>query len=334
MKIKNIFKVLTVGGAVQDVAFHSDAGVLIDNINNDLTKQKLVGFEYGAKINVKDVAITFGGGAANSAVCLARLQAAVTALVAVGDDQTGKNIIANLKREKINTKFISTVKQVSGFSVLITYGKKRQDHVLFTYRGANEDLKVKLEQIQNLKPAWIYLAALSGENWERILYGIFAGAKKCAGRVAWNPGNLQLAAGLEKIKNYLKNTDILIVNKDEAVQLLGVNKIVNTNPRKLLMDLRNYCSGVIVLTAGELGAYALMDKDLFYQPVVSLRKKDTVGVGDAFGSTFVWAFNFFKQDVQKALLAASLNAAAVINQPGAQAGLLQREDLLALLKEY
>ncbi len=334
MKTKNIFKVLTVGGAVQDVVLHSDEGVLIDNAKNDLTKQKLVGFEYGAKINVKDVAITFGGGAANSAVCLARLQAMVTILAAVGDDQIGKNIVANLKREKINTRFISTSKQTSGFSVLITYGKKRQDHVLFTHRGANEDLKVKLEQVQNLKHNWIYLAALSGENWERILYNVFAGEKKHVARVAWNPGNLQLASGLEKIKNYLKIVDILILNKDEAIQLLGVNKIINTNPRKLLMGLRNYCSGLIVLTAGELGAYALADKQLFYQPVISLRKKDTVGVGDAFGATFVWAFNFFGQDVQKALLVASLNAAAVINQPGAQAGLLQQGELLTLLKEY
>jgi sugar/nucleoside kinase (ribokinase family) len=52
-------------------------------------------------------------------------------------------------------------------------------------------------------------------------------------------------------------------------------------------------------------------------------------VGDAFGSTFVWALNHFNKDINLALQAAMINSASVVSAPGAQAGLLSQKELLA-----
>jgi sugar/nucleoside kinase (ribokinase family) len=320
---------LTIGGATQDITFHSPEGVLIDN-KKDPTKQKLLGFEFGAKINISDVNFSFGGGAANTAISLARLGNKVSVFTAVGQDLTGRAIVSNLKKEKVNVKNVSLSELASGLSFIVAHKSPAgEDHVLFTFRGANEDLKIDARAWEQIKPDWVYLASLSGKNWLTVLTKIFALRQKSESYLAWNPGNLQLRAGLAKLKSYLALTDVLILNKDEVIELLVPQLKGVANPRKLLLLLKNYCPGILVITDGINGAYALRDQEIFFQPVVTIKKKDTIGVGDAFGSTFVWALNHFNKDINLALQAAMINSASVVSAPGAQAGLLSQKELLA-----
>jgi ribokinase len=319
---------LTIGGVTQDITFHSKEGILIDN-KKDPLRQKLLSFEFGAKINVADAGFSFGGGAGNAAVCLARLGNKVSIFSAVGADLAGRAIISNLKKEKINTKHIFLSDLASGLSFIVAHKSPAgEDHVLFTFRGANEDLKIDARGFEQIKPDWIYLSSLSGKNWRSVLTKIFALRQKQENYLAWNPGNLQLQAGLRQLKQYLALTDVLFLNKDEAIELLLPEFKGVTNPRKLLPLLRNYCPGILVITDGINGAYALADKNIYFQPVVEVKKKDTVGVGDAFGSTFVWALNHFSKDIDLALQAAMINSASVVSQPGAEEGLLRKEELL------
>ena len=47
--MKNDF--ITIGGATEDITFYTTEGVVIDN-SKDLLRQKLLAFEYGAKIKI------------------------------------------------------------------------------------------------------------------------------------------------------------------------------------------------------------------------------------------------------------------------------------------
>ena len=320
---------LTIGGVTEDITFHSKEGVFVDN-KKDPTKQKLLGFEFGAKINVTDASFSFGGGAGNAAVSLARLGNKVSIFAAVGSDVSGKNIVNNLKKEKVSTKFITQSALPSGLSFLIAQKNPTgEDHVLFTFRGANEDLKIDARSFEQIKPDWIYLSSLSGKNWQQILTKVFALRQKAENYLAWNPGNLQLQAGLHRLKQYFAMTDVLLLNKDEAIELLVPQMKGVANPRKLLPLLRNYCPGILVITDGVNGAYAMSGRDIFFQPVKEVKKKDTVGVGDAFNSTFVWALNHFNKDIDLALEAAMINSASVVGTSGAEDGLMRKDELLA-----
>jgi sugar/nucleoside kinase (ribokinase family) len=320
---------LTIGGLTEDITFHSKEGVFVDN-KKDPTKQKLLGFEFGAKINISDANFSFGGGAGNSAISLSRLGNKVSVFGSVGNDISGKKIIGNLKKEKVNTKHVSISDLPSGLSFLIAQKSSAgEDHVLFTFRGANENLKIDARAFEQIKPDWIYLSSLSGKNWQIVLTKIFALRQKSECYLAWNPGNLQLQAGLPRLKQYFAMTDILLLNKDEAVELLVPQLKGVANPRKLLPLLRNYCPGILVITDGINGAYAMAGKEIFFQPVKEVKKKDTVGVGDAFNSTFVWALNHFNKDIDLALTAAMINSASVVGTSGAEDGLMNRNELLA-----
>jgi ribokinase len=331
VKNKN-FKVITVGGATQDIFFHSDAGVMIDN-RHDITKQKLVGFEYGAKINIKEADFSFGGGATNSAVCFSKLGAKVSSFLSIGKDKTGESIVNNLEALKVGLPNIHYSSKPSGLSSVIVYGRETHDHVLFTYRGANEDLKIDASDLEKIKSDWIYISSLSGSKWLGVLNKVFAQVVKNNIKIAWNPGNLQIKSGLKELKSFLQNTEVLILNKDEAIELTLEyvdEKIIN--PRLLLHKLKEFCPHNIVITDGQKGSYAIdINNKIYHEPVKKVEKFDTTGVGDAFGATFVWGLEFLHSDVQAALEVATINAGAVITKQGAQNGLLSKNQMLRKL---
>ena len=51
------YDIIAIGGAVEDITFYTNEGVLLDNQKN-LFKQKLLAFEYGAKIKIDNIAKT------------------------------------------------------------------------------------------------------------------------------------------------------------------------------------------------------------------------------------------------------------------------------------
>ena len=91
------FDIVTIGSAVKDITFYTDKGRVIPTPQN-LTSQKLLAFEYGAKITAIDSFQGFGGGAANSAITFARLKYKTAIVTSIGQDETGREIINNFKK--------------------------------------------------------------------------------------------------------------------------------------------------------------------------------------------------------------------------------------------
>ncbi len=342
-------KILTIGGATRDMTWQVREGVMVDN-KNDLTRQKLVGFELGAKILAEECQMTFGGGAANAAVALVKLGENVTALICMGNDSQGQEILANLKKNYVKTNLLQfSADKSSGLSMVIKNKGFEQEHILFTWRGANEELKTVILTSPELSGRLagneynlIYLTSLTGRSVRSNLANIFRyknwwTKKNRSVKVAWNPGAEQIKMGLEWLGPYLRETDILLLNKDEAIELaLSVSQQKKEaaekikNPRELLKTLADWCPGTIVVTDGARGAYVLSGLKIYFEPGQRPRIKDTTGVGDAFGATLVWALECQQFDVQKSLRLAIKNASAVLEEIGAQNGLLSRTALMKL----
>ena len=91
------YNFITIGGATRDISFFTDKGILINNSRNIL-QQKLLAFEYGAKIKVDEFYYSYGGGASNAAVCLSNFNFKTACLTAVGNDEKGALIKQNLNK--------------------------------------------------------------------------------------------------------------------------------------------------------------------------------------------------------------------------------------------
>lgn len=317
---------ITVGGAVVDETFKTNEGKLVDN-GRDILRQKLIGFEYGAKINISDYEYYFGGGAANTAVSFSRLGFKTAALVQIGEDERASMIRESFKKEKVSDKFLKTSKDSpTGFSFIII--TKNGEHVAFTYRGANDSLKVNFAEKKALEQSrWVHITSLSG-GWEEVLDKVFSAVGV---RFSWNPGNFQLKAGAKKLAKYIKLTDILILNKDEAIELAvsdprwkKKNKRFLQKPENLLKIMSELGAGTAVLTCGEKGAYAYDGERIYYEKAAKVAKvADTTGVGDAFSSSFAAGMEKYDGDIKKAMKLGIKNSAGVLKKPGAQNGLIR-----------
>ncbi len=326
--MKKSFDVLTVGGATRDITFYTKEGKLIANPKDPL-RQKLLGFEYGAKIGIQKAFFTFGGGAANTAVAFSRLGLKVATILRVGNDEDGRAVIDNLKRNKVDTKFIQLdEKAKTGFSFIVTFGPT-MEHTAFLYRGANDELRIRNYELGKLKTNWFYVASLSGDGWRKVMDAITS----TKSRLAWNPGAKQLTAGLVGLKKYLKKTSILLVNKDEAIELvvsLPKYKKMDVSwlnqPKNLFRVLNEFCQGILVITDSARGAYAYNSGKFYYQKALSKKIVDTTGAGDSFCSSFTAGYILYHGDILKSLKLGAINSAYNLTMVGAQEPLLTRKE--------
>ncbi|MDD4607048.1 MAG: carbohydrate kinase family protein [Patescibacteria group bacterium] len=320
---KQKIDLLTIGGGALDITFYSNEGKVIKT-SQDLTRQQWLGFEYGAKISIKDSCFTFGGGATNVAVGIQKLGLKTACLVRVGDDGYGQQIIQNLKKQGVKIDWIQKDnKYGSGFSFIVAL-KQTGEHVAFLYRGANNYLQVTPNVFKKISPSWVFVSSLSGDNWQDILKIIFN--PKETYQIAWNPGSRQISAGYKKIKKYLEKTSVLFLNKDEAIELVLSLGVKTREIEKLFKELYIHGSKIVVITDGENGAYAFDGREIYFQSVAKIKAKDTTGAGDALASGFLSQYiqgvNF-----KKSLQAGTKNSFSVLKQVGAQNGLLTKAEL-------
>jgi len=331
------YDVITVGGSTEDINFYVDNYHLLDNEQNPAGNQ-LLAFDYGTKIDIKKVAMTFGGGASNAAVCFASLGLKTAGIITYGNDDRGKAILANLKKRRVDTRFMKRINgDISGFSFIVIGAGN--EHVAFSHRAANSSLEITLRDQKILKKAkWLFITSFSGE-WRRDLDRIFEivdGTK-----VAWNPGEQQLNAGYSVLAKHFKKTTILTMNKDEAIKLIvshrnysGQSYDFFSSTENLLKVIHEWGPEMVVITNGEHGAYAYDGKEVYFQDVIKPKQReDTTGLGDAFGSSFVTGLILYN-DIKQALFLAAHNAASVLSEQGAQNGLLNKTDLQRLETLY
>ena len=333
-----VFDVVCVGGAVKDITFYTDKAKIIST-PDDLSAPRKMTFEYGAKINPKETYFTYGGGAGNSAISLSRLGFKISGITRLGRDDSGKMIISELKKSKVETNFIQIDSKLhTGFSVIIALDKKDREHVAFVSRGANNNLAINPSNYSRLASRWFYLTSLSGEDWLKSLKAVFEMARAKNVKVFWNPGNLQLNAGVKALASFIKQTQVLMLNKDEAVELVlsGIrlgrkNPNYLSRPIYLLNILHEWGPKIVIITDGDKGAWAYDGKKIYRQKIYKTKVINTVGVGDAFGSAFLGGLMAEKNNVSRALKWGVVNSGSVSTKIGAQAGLLSRNELLKKL---
>lgn len=321
---------VTIGGSTEDITFYTHEGVLIDN-KKDILKQKLLAFEYGAKIRIDESYSSFGGGASNSAVNLSGLGFKTGVLVAIGLDNRGKSMLNNFRQNNVDLALVKKLKfSESGFSFILV--GPNNEHIVFSNRASNKSLEIQPGDLKKLKKSkWAYITSLHGD-WPGNLKKVFS-VKNL--KIAWNPGHEQIVAGYDKLKDFLERTFVLAFNKDEAIELVSTHpdyknrkKAFFNNTANLLRALKKMGPQIVVITRGKNGANCYDGKNFYHQDAFEKKKiVDTTGVGDAFNSSFVAGLEIYDGNVQKALKLGAKNSASVISKQGAQNGLITKKDV-------
>lgn len=324
---------------MRDITFYTNKGRVFHTPEN-MIEQKVLGFEHGSKIPITEAFFSLGGGAANTANVFAKLGLEASVLAKIGDDEDGHHILCSLRDKHIHVDGIQKDQKTrTGLSFIVCASKKEGEHIAFTYRGANDNFALHESDLRGMRANCFYITSLSGDDWMKTLHAVVKHGEDDNSLVAWNPGMLQLQAGKKILEEILTKVNVLILNKDEAIELaLSGIHIGKRHPKflnktlYLLNILSEWGPPIVVITEGHKGASALAHGVLYKVKAVRKKVIDTTGVGDVFGATFIAGILKNSKDIDMALRWGAINSAYALTRPGAQEGALTREELLKKIR--
>jgi ribokinase len=289
---------------------------------------KWLAMQFGTKLPFDHVEVVQAvGNAANAAVAFARLGLNSSFVTNVGGDQEGRDMIAALNTNGVDHRFVK-----------VNPDKKSNYHYVLWYKDERTIL-IKHEEYDyhwphitpNDMPKWVYFSSISEHAipyHDQVSEWL---QKNPEVKLAFQPGTFQMQAGAERLAALYQRSEVLILNREEAVLVGGGN---HEDIHDLINHLHDLGPKIVVLTDGPNGAYASDGQNRFRMPLYPdpAPPVDRTGAGDAFASTFVAALTK-GNTIEGALQWAPINSMSVVQKTGAQAGLLTEEALGDFLKD-
>jgi sugar/nucleoside kinase (ribokinase family) len=313
-----MFEVITFGSVTYDLFFKVPKEQIIKT--KDLASGCGVCFNLGSKFDIKEMYFSFGGGGMNTAATFKKQGFNVAYCGSVGDDISGKEIVAQFEEMGVDTRFVQKNDMPTNCSVILNTSE--EDRTVLTYRGASELLNKEEILWGDMDCSWFYLAPLSGKLSD-LTEDIIDFAHKNKIKTAVNLGNSQIALGTERLKEVLKKADVLLLNLEEASLLTGIEAI---DEMGIARELNTIHKGINVVTKGAEGVFVSYEEYLYDANSVKMKIVDKTGAGDAFSSGFVSGLIKSNMDLEWAIKLGIANSVSCIQVKGAINGLLEGSD--------
>lgn len=350
---------LAVGDITTDAFIKlSDAWIETDNPKRE---QELC-MRFAEKIPYESLTeVSAVGNSANAAVCAARLGLSAGLVSNLGDDKNGAVCVDVLKKEGVGTDYIAVhANTKTNYHFVLWYGADR------TILVKHEAYPYALPHITSA-PHWLYLSSIGDgtEKYHEEIADWLA--KNPSVKFAFQPGTFQLSLGAEKLRALYARAEVLVVNREEAQKIISalspfskggvpesrrgwdegegvfLQKQSTPPPRsaqhlpfgkgqeeikELLAGLHELGPKIVCITDGPNGAYFSDETGNYFMPPYPdpAPPRERTGAGDAFASTFV-SYLALGYTPLEALHRAPINSAFVVQEIGAQKGLLSREKL-------
>jgi ribokinase len=280
--------------------------------------------EPGATVLGSAARFTPGGKGANQAVAAARLGASVRMAGCVGDDDFGRQLLAALRAEKMDTGAVRvTAGAPTGLAMISV--DQAGENIITVAPGANHD--VGAEEIAAATANPDDLLVICAEIPVPAITEALARVHQHGGTSILNLAPVPAQAAGIVASGHL---DWLVVNETEAGAVLG-------RPVRGLAEAAQAAVALVdagvrhaVVTAGAHGA-ALADGPGPAETVQAFRVEavDTVGAGDTFVGALAVALAA-GVPAAEAVRAAAAAGATAATRPGAQAGMPRPADIRAV----
>ncbi len=283
---------------------------------------------FGDKVPYESVnVISAVGNSPNAAVSAARLGLRSAIVTNIGDDKHGKDCLDSLKKDKVITDYVTTEKdKPTNYHYVLWYDTDRTILVKHT------EFDYKFPEIGDAP--WIYLSSLADNSldYHKEIAEYLRNHPKT--KLAFQPGTFQIKFGVERLKDIYARAEIFFCNVEEAEKILGLeNESGSRDILKLSKGIAVLGPKMVSISDGSKGAYLYCNGELWYIPIYPdvTPPLQRTGAGDAFSSTFVVALALGKSPLE-AFSWGPINSMSVVQQIGAQKGLLTREKLEEYLK--
>ncbi len=262
------------------------------------------------------------GNSSNASVAAARLGLSSALITNMGDDQNGKECLEVLRHEGVATDWVKThAGMETNYHYILWYEEER------TILIKHQEYPYQFPDIP--APKWFYLSSLAENSlpYHKQIETYLAQHPET--KVAFQPGTFQIKLGYEQLKGLYERSELFFCNKGEAQRILGSSA---NDIKELLKGIRDLGPNIAVITDGPKGAYTFDGSEMWHMPMYPDPKPpvDRTGAGDSFAATMTAALILGKS-IPEALSWGPVNSMSVVQEIGAQKGLLTREKLEELL---
>ena len=273
-----------------------------------------------------------GGKGANQALAAARLGARVAFVARIGTDACGERIMANLAAEGVDTSHVVRDAQVQTGVALIHVAENGAKQIM-AFPGANQHLSVAdIQQASALlQETYVLLTQL-----ETPIESVVAAARlshAAGAMILLDPAPPPVQADTSSnqlLAELLRFVTVIKPNAREAELLTGVPVRDRDSARQAAQQLLAQGVGAVAVQAGDEGNLLVWPEGEEWLPKLPVASIDATGAGDAFAAALAVTLAEGRTLSEAATFA---NAAAALKTTklGAQAGLPQRKEVVALL---
>ncbi|MHC5225105.1 ribokinase [Ignatzschineria sp. LJL83] len=274
--------------------------------------------------------VALGGKGANQAVAAGRAGADITFIAAVGNDEVGKEAIAQFKKDQIQTTLIEVIEDEKT-GVALIFVNQEAENMIGIYAGANAHVTSEFVTpiLPNIEASDMLLMQL--ETPIEALELAAKTAKKSGVKVVLNPAPAKALSDA-----FLANIDIITPNETEAKILTGITIDTEDDAEKAAMILHEKGIETVIITLGKKGAWVSEKRDDSHEtkklvPGFSVKAIDTIGAGDTFNGVLVTALLEDKA-LLDAVKIAHAAAALAVTKKGAQPAVPWRAEIDTFLQ--
>ena len=286
-------------------------------INTDLVATVARAPDAGETVTGTNFAVFGGGKGANQAVAAARAGVATSLLGAVGDDDFGRQRLADLAGDGVALGHVARRQAMVSGVALITVEEGGENRIAYVPGPTATVTPTEATSAFDAVGPDLLLATL--ELPIDALTALFARAREASVRTVLNA-----APDPELARALLPLVDVLIANETEARALIGdIEAPEGASPAALGCE-------AVVLTLGGAGASVITKYGATLQPAFEVDVVDTTGAGDAFsGALAAWLAK--GTHIGEALRAAAAAGALATTKAGAQPSIPTRREIEDLL---
>lgn len=230
-----------------------------------------------------------GGSSMNVALNLHKQGINSKFISAVGEDESGKELIEFLKGQHFESDLIQ-INNLPTSTVEVKLDESHQATYTIIEPVAWDAISLNEHALEAVKQAdaFVYCSlTCRNEKSKDTILALLKQAKLKIFDINLRPPFYNI----ETLKTLLGEADILKVNEHELIYLKDELALTGNNDEQLLKQISlHFNIEIICLTVGEKGAYVLQDGHLYHHKGYQVEVADTVGAGDSFLATFISSY--------------------------------------------
>ncbi|MGI5055606.1 carbohydrate kinase family protein [Treponema socranskii] len=270
--------------------------------------------------HITSIAEQGGGAAATAVVAAVRLGLRGAFVGKLGDDDTGKKILALLQKDNVDTSYID----------IVPGGRSSVSYLMVNPANAS---RTKFPYPDELAPIeWDErLAKLVGRADALHIDGTKYDNAFSAVRIAKEAGvtvsldGCSMQRDNEKNKALASLVDILIMNARYPLLVSGI-----ADYARALLEMSHRGPKIVIGTQGSSGCMAVIGGSVFRFPAYTVAAVDTTGAGDVFHGAFLAGY-FKGMDLETNIKFASAVSALKCMKVGGRDGIPSYEDALSFM---